>query len=102
MRALCLALVLAMALAHAVETAHHGPGTQAAEVDHHAHPADLVHHHPEANHDADDHDHVSVALLTSLGAEVHTDPCRRDLSAAVVADISPPDGPRRPPRAMNT
>lgn len=98
-RALCLVLLLALALAPAVEAAHHGPGTLAAEAhDHHAHPADPYHHHPDTHHDASDHDHVSVALLTSHGVEVHANPGREDLSGSVAAESSPPDNPRRPPR----
>ncbi|MFN5997935.1 MAG: hypothetical protein ACK47C_12140 [Paracoccaceae bacterium] len=98
LRALTLALVLALTLAPAVEAVHHGPGTLAAEADPDAHSGDLDHHHPEAHHDASDHDHVSVALLIDSGADDHTDPARQDLSGSVGAASSPPDGPRRPPR----
>lgn len=96
-RALCLVLLLALALAPAVEAAHHGPGTLVAEAhDHHA--ADADHHHPESHHDASVHDHVSVALLASHGAEVYSNPGREDLSGSVAAESSPRDNPRRPPR----
>lgn len=101
-RALCLALMLALALGPAVEASHHGPGPLAAEVDHHDHAADSRHHHPEAHHDASDHDHVSVALLGHEDAGVHPKPGRLEFVGAVVADSSPPDGPRRPPRPMMT
>jgi hypothetical protein len=98
LRALSLALVLALALAPAVEAVHHGPGTWVAEADPHAHPGDLDHHHPETHHDASDHDHVSTGLLADPAAEDHTDPARRDLSGPIGATSSAPDGPRRPPR----
>lgn len=101
-RALCLVLLLALALAPAVEAAHHGPGTLVAEADHHTHEAGADHHHPEAHHDSTDHDHVSVALLTSHGVEVYSNPGRDDPSGSLVAVSSPPDGPRRPPRPMTT
>jgi len=101
-RALCLALVLALALAPAVDASHHGTGPLAAEVGHQDDPADLDHHHPEAHHDVSDHDHVSVALPGHEGAGVHPKPGRLEFVGAVVADSSPPDGPRRPPRPMMT
>lgn len=97
-RALCLALLLALALAPAVEATHHGPGTLVAEAGHHS--ADPHHHHPEANHDASDHDHVSVGLMTAHGIGVYADLVRESLSGSVAAENSPPDSPRRPPRPM--
>ena len=102
LRALSLALVLALALAPVVEAVHHGPGTLAAEADPHAHPGDLDHYHPESHHDASDHDHVSVVLLVESSADDHMDPARPDLSGSIGAASSPPDGPRRPPRLTMT
>jgi hypothetical protein len=99
-RAFCLMLVFVLAAAPAIETAHHGPGALVAEADHHAHgPShDHDHDHGGAPHDSSDHDHVSIALLSGQGAEVHAAPSHQELFGSVVAASSPPDGPRRPPR----
>ena len=101
-RALFLALLLALALAPAVEAAHHGPAALVAEADHHAHPSGPDHHHPEGQHDANDHDHISVVLLAGHGSEVHANPDRQALSGPVVAGSSSPDNPKRPPRPTMT
>jgi hypothetical protein len=98
LRAFCLMLVLALAAAPAIETAHHGPGALVAEADHHAHGPGHDHDHGGAPHDSSDHDHVSIALLSGQGAEVHAAPSHQELSGSVVAASSPPDSPRRPPR----
>lgn len=97
-KAFCLMLVLALALAPAVEALHHGPSLTGAEA--HPHDHDHGHHHADGHHDGSDHDHVSVAVLIGDSADLPPLPARRDLAGAVQADDSPPDSPRRPPRPM--
>lgn len=99
-RAFCLALVLALDIAPAVEAAHHGPGALAVEADHHSHGPGHDHDHGGQPHDSGDHDHVSVALLTGEGATSYPEPGRVVQAGPGLRNGTPPDGPRRPPRPM--
>lgn len=101
-RAFCVTLMLALAIAPAVEAAHHGPGALAAEADHHGHGPghDHDHDHGGQPHDSGDHDHVSVALLTGEGATTYPEPRRLVQPSPGLRNGTPPDGPRRPPRPM--
>lgn len=101
-RAFCLTLMLALAIAPAVEAAHHGPGALSVEADHHGHGPghDHDHDHGGQPHDSGDHDHVSVALLTGEGAITYPEPGRLVQPSPGLRNGTPPDGPRRPPRPM--
>lgn len=98
MRALCLALILALAAAPAIEAADHGPAALVVEAGHHAHGPGHDHNHTSVPHDSGDHDHVSVALLIGEGAASTPEPGRVVQASPGLGTGTPPDGPRRPPR----
>lgn len=99
---LCAAMGMALSLAAApaIEAVKHGPAAHAAEADHRAFHAENGHSHdmPSGHHDSSDHDHVSAAVLSAPGADVHIAPARslRPDTMAAVGTIR--EGPRRPPR----
>ena len=104
--ALCAALVMALSLAAApaIEAVKHSPGAIVAEAEHRAFHAAHGHSHdvPSGHHDSGDHDHVSVAVLTSPGTEDHAPPERTLRPDGMGAKSTIRDGPRRPPRLMMT
>jgi hypothetical protein len=100
-----LCLVLSLAIAPALQAAKHGPGAMAAEADHRAFHAEHGQLHGIAgsdHHDSTDHDHVSVVLLASPGAEIPPPPERTRHPGALSAAGTIGDGPRRPPRPVLT
>ncbi len=103
MRAFRLMLILALSVAPIVEAAHHGPGAQAVEMDHHAFHFEHGHGHGHGtdladHHDASDHDHVSTVVLIGEGTAPYPEPDRQVQPGPAVPSGFPPDGPRRPPR----